>query len=275
MVLEFLQIHATVGLAILILMLSFWVLSLILKDSSIVDIIWGFGFVMSSWVAFFLTRDDVTIRQWFLPVLVTIWGMRLTLHIFFRNVGKGEDFRYVKWRTENGKSWWWKSLFKVYLTQGLLMWIIASPLSAVQLRNQSGNLNFLDFIGIILWLIGFFFEATGDLQLTRFKANPVNKGKLLNTGVWRYTRHPNYFGDATQWWGYYLITLSTGAWWVVFSPLIMTHLLVNVSGVALLEKSMREKTPGYIEYSQVTNAFIPWFPKKINLMLTKDDYETR
>ncbi|HPT23076.1 MAG TPA: DUF1295 domain-containing protein [Anaerolineaceae bacterium] len=259
---NFLQLHSRVGLIILTLMAVLWLISLLLKDSSIVDIFWGTGFVISAWTAFLLTTSTLTPRHWLIAILTTIWGLRLSTHIFLRNMGRGEDFRYAKWRAENGKSWWWKSFFKVFLTQGILMWIIASPLTASQLPGQPDKLIWLDFVAILVWAIGFFFEAMGDLQLTRFRANPANKGKLLNYGVWRYTRHPNYFGDSAQWWGYYLVALTAGAWWVIFSPLIMTYLLVNVSGVALLEKSMKAEKPGYKEYMETTNAFVPWFPKK-------------
>lgn len=260
--LEFIKLHSVVGIWILGLMLSFWLLSLILKDSSIVDIIWGAGFVMSVWVAFLNTPAMINARHYLILILVTIWGLRLSLHIFFRNVGKGEDFRYAKWREENGKQWWWRSFFKVFLLQGLLMWLIASPLSAIQASTEPVNLIFLDYIAIIIWLIGFFFEAFGDYQLTRFRANPSNKGKLLDYGVWRYTRHPNYFGDSAQWWAFYIIALAAGGWWTIFSPILMTHFLVNVSGVAMLEKSLIERKPGYKAYAERTNAFIPWFPKK-------------
>lgn len=260
--LEFIKLHSVVGMWILGLMLSFWLLSLILKDSSIVDIIWGAGFVMSVWVAFLNTPAMINARHYLILILVTIWGLRLSLHIFFRNVGKGEDFRYAKWREENGKQWWWRSFFKVFLLQGLLMWLIASPLSAIQASTKPANLIFLDYIAIIIWLIGFFFEAFGDYQLTRFRANPSNKGKLLDFGVWRYTRHPNYFGDSAQWWAFYIIALAAGGWWTIFSPILMTHFLVNVSGVAMLEKSLIERKPGYKAYAERTNAFIPWFPKK-------------
>jgi len=262
--LEFFQLHGPIGLWILGFMTVLWVVSLLLKDSSIVDIFWGAGFVLSVWVAFFSTLESLGVRDWLIAILVTIWGMRLSLHILFRNWGKGEDFRYVKMREDSHGQWWWQSFFKVYLFQGFLMWVVVSPVTAAQLPGTSDALNWLDYIGIVLWAFGFFFEAVGDYQLSRFKANPENKGKILNRGVWRYTRHPNYFGDSAQWWGYYLIAAATGAWWTIFSPIIMTYLLVKVSGVAMLEKSLKKNKPGYREYAESTNAFIPWFPKKFD-----------
>jgi steroid 5-alpha reductase family enzyme len=213
------------------------------------------------WVYFALTPDGFLQRKWLISILVTLWGLRLSLYILWRNWGKPEDFRYQKWRQEAGKRWWWQSYFQVFVLQGLLMWLISVPLLAAQRSSAPANLTMFDFIGLVLWVVGFFFEAVGDLQLARFKANPANKGKVLEAGVWRYTRHPNYFGDSAQWWGYYLIGASAGGWWTIFSPILMTLLLLRVSGVALLEKTL-ETRPGYKEYVEKTSAFIPWFPRK-------------
>ena len=149
----------------------------------------------------------------------------------------------------------------MFLLQGVLMWLICAPLLAANAGTASAGLTWLDFLGAAAWLIGFFFEAVGDLQLARFKADPRNKGKVMDRGVWRYTRHPNYFGDAAQWWGFYLIALAAGGWWTIFSPILMTLLLLRVSGVALLEKTL-DSRPGYKEYTQRTSAFIPWPPRK-------------
>ena len=247
---------------ILAMMVILWLISLILKNSSIVDIFWGTGFVIANWVYFFLTPDGFLPRKLLIGVLVTLWGLRLSLYILWRNWGKPEDFRYQAWRKESGKIWWWKSFFQVFLLQGILMWIISAPLLAAQFGSAPDRLTVLDFLGVALWLIGFFFEAAGDFQLARFKADPTNKGKVMDRGVWRFTRHPNYFGDSAQWWGYYLIA-AAGGWWTVFSPVLMTLLLLRVSGVSLLEKSL-ETRPGYKEYVEKTSAFIPWFPKKNN-----------
>ena len=258
---DFLRAYLSIGLVILILMVLLWVASLRLKNSSIVDIFWGLGFVISAWTAFALTPDGFAGRKWLLVILTSIWGLRLTLHILTRNWGKGEDFRYQVWRKEAGAAWWWRSFFKVFLLQGVLMWIIATPLLRAQISATPAQLTFLDYLAILVWLVGFFFEAAGDWQLAKFKANPANKGKVLNTGVWRYTRHPNYFGDAAQWWAYYLIALAAGGWWTIFSPLLMTLFLMRVSGVTLLEKTLKESKPGYKEYVESTSEFMPWFPK--------------
>jgi steroid 5-alpha reductase family enzyme len=256
------EIYATAALVILSLMTALWIISLILRNASIVDIFWGAGFVVANWLYFALTPAGFSTRKWLIGALVTIWGLRLSLHILQRNWGKPEDFRYRKWREEAGKKWWWQSFFKAFLLQGLLLWIISAPLLAAQISAVPDRLTVLDIAAIPLWAIGFFFEAMGDWQLARFKADPANRGKVLQTGVWRYTRHPNYFGDAAQWWSYYLIAAVAGGYWTFFSPIIMTGLLVHISGVALLEKSLTETKPGYREYIETTSAFIPWFPHK-------------
>lgn len=257
---SFLQIYL-IGLAAIVgLMTLLWLLSLRLKNSSIVDIFWGTGFVIAGWLYFALTPDGYFLRKLLISGLVTLWGLRLSLHILIRNWGKPEDFRYQKWRKESGESWWWRSYYRVFLLQGALLWIISAPLLAAQYAALPASLTALDYIGVLVWLVGFFFEAVGDFQLTQFKSRPENKGKVLNSGVWRYTRHPNYFGDAAQWWGYFLIAAAGGGWWTIFSPILMTLLLLRVSGVALLEKTL-EKRPGYKEYVENTSAFIPWFPR--------------
>lgn len=259
---EFISIYLILGGIVLALMTLLWLVSLALKNSSIVDIFWGTGFVVVAWVAFLLTPGGAEDRKWLLILLVTVWGLRLSLHILVRNWGKPEDFRYQVWRKEAGAGWWWRSFFKVFLLQGILLWIISAPLLAAQINAQPARLTWIDLLAIAVWLIGFFFEAVGDWQLSRFKANPADKGKVLNTGVWRYTRHPNYFGDAAQWWAYYLVALAAGGWWTIFSPLIMTSLLWRVSGASLLEKTLRAEKPGYREYIESTSEFIPWFPRQ-------------
>jgi len=259
------SVYGFTAITIWVLMTVMWLISLRLKNTSIVDIIWGFGFVLVNWVAFFLTPDSFGERKWIINILVTLWGLRLTTHIFLRNKGKPEDFRYVAWRNQYGKKWWWYSYLQTFMLQGGLMFLISAPLIHTQAISTPTRLGILEFMGIIIWIIGFFFETVGDLQLEKFKQNPANKGKLLNSGVWLYTRHPNYFGDSAQWWGFYLIAAgSTFGFLTIFSPIIMTYFLIKVSGVAMLERTMAERKPGYKEYMQTTNAFIPWFPKNNN-----------
>jgi steroid 5-alpha reductase family enzyme len=258
----FLQIYGIGVLIILGLMTALWIVSLMLRNSSIVDIFWGTGFVIANWFYFVLTPDGFPARKWLMVTLVTIWGLRLSLYILQRNWGKGEDFRYRKWREEAGGKWWWRSFFKVFLLQGLLLWIISAPLLAAQISATPARLTVLDFVAVPVWVIGFFFEAVGDWQMARFKADPANKGQVMRSGVWRYSRHPNYFGEATMWWAYYLVAAAGGGFWTIFSPIIMTMLLLRVSGVALLEKSLKETKPKYKDYIETTSAFIPWFPRK-------------
>ena len=244
---------------ILAAMTALWLLSLAIRDASIVDSFWGTGFVLVAWLGFLTHPQARELAQLLLLGLVTLWGLRLSVYIFRRNHGKGEDFRYAAWRAQHGPRWWWRSFLQVFLLQGLLMWIISAPLTAAM--QSSTRLTWLVWLGAAVWALGFYYEAAGDAQLARFKQDPANKGKLMTTGVWRTTRHPNYFGDAAQWWGFYLIALALGAGWTIFAPALMTFLLVRVSGVSMLEKSMRQR-PGYAEYARRTSAFIPWFPKK-------------
>jgi len=256
------QVFDAGALAILVLVALLWLLSLLLKDASIIDSFWGAGFVIVNWIYFIFAAPGAGFRPLLLGGLVTIWGLRLSLHIFLRNRGRGEDFRYAKWRAEEGERWWWLSFVRVFLLQGTLLLVISAPLLAVQTGSGSDGPGWLDWLGVAVWLVGFFFEAVGDAQLARFKADPANKGQVMRRGVWRYTRHPNYFGDAAQWWGYYLIAAAAGGWWTVFAPLLMTVLLVRVSGAALLERTLKEQKPGYAEYVATTSGFVPWFPRK-------------
>jgi len=258
---SFFESYIITGCVILLMMVIVWLISLRLKNSSIVDIFWGTGFVICAWVYFALTPDGFLARRLLLCLLVTIWGLRLSLYILWRNWKKPEDFRYQKWRQEAGASWWWRSFFKVFLLQGFLMWIISIPLLAAQTSASPGRLVLLDNLAALVWVVGFFFEAVGDFQLARFKAVPENKGKVMDKGVWRFTRHPNYFGDAAQWWGYWLLAAVAGGWWSIYSPLLMTFLLLRVSGVALLEKTL-ETRPAYRDYIERTSAFFPLPPRR-------------
>ncbi len=243
-------------------MTALWIISAIIKNVSIVDLFWGLGFVITA-IFYFLRTDGYGPRKIIITSLTAIWGLRLFVYLVWRNTGKGEDFRYREFRRKYGESrYWWISYFQTFLLQGLLMWLISAPLLGAQYYGQSNSLNFFDFAGIVFWAIGFSFEAGGDYQLSRFKADPSNKGKVLNKGFWRYTRHPNYFGDSSVWWGYGLICLAAGSYLPILGSVIMTALIIKVSGVALLEKSLREQKPEYREYIEKTSAFIPWFPKK-------------
>ena len=239
-----------------------WCISIIIKNVSIVDLFWGLGFVVSSGFYFLKTQGYET-RKIIIVLLMAIWGLRLSIYLAWRNIGKGEDFRYKQFRKNYGeKRYWWISFFQTFLLQGILMWLISAPLLGTQYYLQKNSLGILDFIGITLWTVGFIFETAGDLQLSHFKADRGNKGKVMDKGLWRYTRHPNYFGDSAVWWGYGFLCLASGSWLPVLGSILMTALIIKVSGVALLEKSLKEKRPQYREYIEKTSAFLPWFPKK-------------
>jgi steroid 5-alpha reductase family enzyme len=243
-------------------MTSLWIMSIIIKNVSIVDIFWGLGFVVTSGF-YFLNSNGNESRKIILMSLVGIWGLRLSAYIAWRNLGKGEDFRYREFRRKYGeKKYWWISFFQTFLLQGILMWLISAPLLGAQYYGHASSPGIMDVTGIALWIIGFTFEAGGDLQLAIFKSSPSNKGKVLDKGFWHYTRHPNYFGDSAVWWGYGLICLSSGSYLPVIGSLLMTALIIKVSGVALLEKSLAEQKQQYKKYIENTSAFLPWFPKK-------------
>ncbi len=242
---------------------SGWLLSLVLRNASIIDIFWGPGFAVLALVYVLLSDEGWNGRQILVLALVTVWALRLGGHILTRNAGHGEDFRYKKWREQSPDTFWWKSLFRVFFLQGILLWIISTPLLAAVHTDSPDHFVITDFLGVALWAIGFFFEAVGDYQLVRFKADPANQGQVMDRGLWRYTRHPNYFGDATLWWGYFLIAAGTD--WgpaTIFAPAIMTFMLLRVSGVALLERSMAKRRPAYEDYVRRTSPFIPMPPKK-------------
>ncbi|MBN1200229.1 MAG: DUF1295 domain-containing protein [Anaerolineae bacterium] len=257
-----LEIWGIGALVVLVFMTTIWLISVFLRNASIVDIFWGPGFVLLAVVYCVLCEDGVTARKTLITALAAIWGLRLGAHIFLRNRGKGEDYRYANWRQQHGSKYWWYSFFQVFLLQGALMWLISVPLLAAQHSDSPDHLTVIDGLGALVWLVGFIFEAGGDWQLVQFKRDPANKGQVLQTGLWRYTRHPNYFGDATQWWGYYWIALAAGGWWSIFSPALMTFLLLRVSGVAMLEKGLSKTRPQYRDYIERTSAFVPWFPRK-------------
>ena len=249
------------GLTVAGFVTALWIASLLLRDSSIVDSFWGLGFVAVAASVAATAPGGLSPRAWLLGGLVGVWGLRLSHYIFWRNKGKGEDYRYRQWRDAAGSAWWWRSYFKVFLLQGFIMWLVAAPVVAVTGGTSPRPLSWLDALGAAIWLVGFYFEAAGDWQLSRFKSDPANKGKLFSGGVWRYTRHPNYFGDAAVWWGHYLVAAASGAWWTIFSPALMTFLLVRVSGVSMLEPALRSSKPGYREYMESTSAFFPLPPR--------------
>lgn len=247
--------------AALSLMTVVWVASVAKKDASIVDAFWGLGFVLLAWV-YFARADSTAPRGLLVPVLVTAWGVRLSMHIFLRNRGHGEDYRYREMRDRYGRRFAWISLGTVFWLQAVILWVVSLPLHSVQKSGSPAGWTSLDLLGSLLFLTGFTFETVGDYQLSRFRSDPDNRGKVLDRGLWRYTRHPNYFGDALVWWGLWVFALSTpGSWWTFVSPALMTFLLMRVSGVALLEKKLASTRPAYRRYVERTSAFFPWLPR--------------
>ena len=247
-----------VALAIMLLVAAAaWLFSVVRRDVSMVDSLWSLMFLLGL-VVYLLLIGSGGLRS--LPVLVMVaaWSLRLSIHITIRNHGKPEDRRYQAIRENNQPHFWLKSLYIVFLFQGFLAWVVCLPvIAAVSAQTPPGP---LDYAGVALWFIGMFFEIVGDYQLARFRQSANSTGAVLDTGLWRYTRHPNYFGEAMIWWGFYLVALSAGAWWTVFAPLLMTFLLLRVSGVSLLEKDIAERRPEYRSYVGRTNAFFPGRP---------------
>ena len=256
------QLYYQASFLIFILVTILWIWSVYLKDVSIVDIFWGLGFVILN-IFYVFNSGDLNSRKILLLVLVSVWGLRLSIYLAYRNIGKGEDFRYQEFRRKFGpKRYWWFSYFQAFLLQGALMILISSTLLGMSFSSQPTTHSSLDYIGIGIWLIGFIFEAGGDYQLMRFKKNTNNKGNVLTTGFWKYTRHPNYFGDAAVWWSYAIFSISAGAYWQVIGSILMTLLIINISGVTLLEKSLKQTKTAYSDYIDKTSSFFPWFQKK-------------
>ena len=296
----------TSALALLACLVPLWLISLKIRNASIIDIFWGFGFVVVAVVCLCLAPAK-TFYVWLLAALPIIWGLRLTIYLAKRNLGHGEDRRYVAMQKRAEKkgmpemTWRKRAFSTIFLGQGLLILIISAPVW-VSLATGSGleivsykltsnfildpcvigddecgpmtsqewisNPNLLAISGTLLWLIGFLFEAIGDAQLTTFLKRhkdyngPIENKPVLDTGLWKYTRHPNYFGNACMWWGIWLVACQAPwGWTTVFAPIIMTLLLVRVSGKDLLERYMK-KRPAYVDYINRTSGFIPWFPKK-------------
>lgn len=238
-----------------------WLVSVRLRNASIVDPFWGTTFVIAGWWYFLRTPDGDPGRKLLLMTMVTVWGLRLSIYLLWRNWGEGEDYRYQAFRRKYGpERYWWFSFFQVFVLQGTLSWIIGSPLLGAQMG--ANPLGWLDALGAAVWLLGFVFEAGSDIQLSRFRARRTRPDELLTTGFWRYTRHPNYFGDSACWWGYGLIAVAAGSYAWALGAVLMTAMIIKVSGVAMLERSMKKAKPGYAEYAARTSAFIPWFPRR-------------
>jgi steroid 5-alpha reductase family enzyme len=243
-------------------MLATWGLSLLLRDASIADIAWGLGFVVVAWLAVAI-GDGALARKLLVASLVTVWGLRLSGHMLRLRWGRGEDFRYQEMRARHGRRFPLVSLFSVYLLQGAGLWAVSLPVQAAAGLPGPSGVTALDVAGIALWTVGMAFEVSGDLQLASFRADPANRGKVMDRGLWRYTRHPNYFGDFCAWCGIFVIALAAeGAWWSIAGPLTLALVFAKVFGVPLMEKHLRSTKPGYDEYARRTSAFFPCPPRR-------------
>lgn len=242
-------------------MIVLWMVGSFRRDVSLVDPFWGTGFLIVAWVACYM-NSPAELRVLILTSLTTLWGLRLSSFLLWRNWGQSEDRRYAAMRKHHGGRFWWVSLFTVFLLQAALLWFISLPIQCTAARNSTNPLGWLDAVGIVVWGLGLAFEAIGDWQLARFRSDPNNAGRVMDQGLWRFTRHPNYFGDFCVWWGLYLIAVAGGAWFTILSPLLMTFLLLKVSGINLLERTIADRRPEYAAYQARTNAFFPGQPHR-------------
>jgi len=248
------------AIIVLAYMTALFVIALIRRDNSVADIAWGAGFIVVAWGTLFAAGTFYP-RQILACLLGLIWGRRLSIRIFLRNRGRGEDPRYRKWREEWGRFFIPRSYLQVFLLQGVILLVNITPVLIINAASDE-SLVFLDAVGLLVWITGFLFESVGDWQLDRFLRDPKNRGVIMDRGLWRYTRHPNYFGEITMWWGIFVIALSVPFGWAGFiGPTIITLMIVFVSGIPMTERLM-EKTPGFEGYKRRTSVLIPWFIKK-------------
>lgn len=260
-------LDSAIGITVFILVVC--VIAQVIKDNSIVDIAWGIGFILAAGIAF-TESGNFYLQNTLVNSLVVVWGIRLSAYIFIRHRGKGEDYRYKEMRESWGKNAVLMALLKVFLPQAIVMYILAFPVLMVNISPHN-EIQITDIAGTLIWFIGFFFEAVGDAQMYAFKKNPENKGKVMRYGLWKYTRHPNYFGEATMWWGIFLIAIPSGYWYLsLLSPVVITLLIIKVTGVELLEKKYKSN-PEYQFYINSTSSFFPWFYKTSNTDTTAEE----
>lgn len=247
------------AIAMVALAVGMWLLSVKLRDVSIVDSAWSIFFLLFALV-FAWRQGDRSVGTLAMLVLVAAWALRLSIYITWRNHGHGEDRRYQAIRARNQPNFEFKSLYLVFLLQAVLAFVIAIPL--LPALNGANDANLVTWLGMAVAAFGLLFETIGDAQMARFKADPASAGQVMDRGLWRYTRHPNYFGESVFWWGVWIASASLGGAWTVFSPVLMTFLLLRVSGVPLLEADLKQRRPAYAEYLRTTSSFVPWPPKR-------------
>lgn len=247
------ELYGIAFLVVLIMVSALWAISVPLEDASIIDMFWGPLFVAIAWILLPAT-GTLAMKPYLITLLVTLWGLRLAFHLIGRNLGQGEDRRYRLWRERGGKDWWLQSYYRVYLLQGAIALAVATPLIAAFYRPY--DLNLLNFVGVLMWAFGFVYELLADVQLSQYKSKPENRGKVMNEGLWARSRHPNYFGDAVQWWGLGLIAVTLGTWWALIGPAVMTAVFLGLSN-DVLERGMKRRHPDYENYITKTPKFFP------------------
>lgn len=262
---SFFQVFGPGALVVALLMTITWAIGAMYRDASLVDRIWGLGFLMAM-LGYIYGAERYEARVLVSLALLAVWAVRLSWHIHQRNRGHGEDSRYTAMRKKIGPAFVWQSFFRVNMLQGVLLLIISAPLFVLARGEGSPFPGVFDALGISVFIIGFLFEAVGDAQLKAFKADPANRGQVLRTGLWGLTRHPNYFGDALLWWGLWIIALSCpGGIYTVFGPALMSFFLRRVSGVSLLEKDLLRRKPAYAAYIAEVPPFVPRLPRWLSL----------
>ncbi|MBD3920361.1 DUF1295 domain-containing protein [Paenibacillus sp. PR3] len=254
-----LALYGISGAAVFIFMVILYIAAQFKRDNSIVDIGWGLGFVIIALTTFGY-QEGMDGTRLLVTALVCIWGIRLAVYLFIRSLGRGEDYRYADFRRQWGRRAALIAFFRVFMLQGLIMLLLSYPIICVN-AGKNPSLDLAAYLGLIVWIVGFMFQSIGDWQLRRFKKNRRNNEEVLTTGLWRYTRHPNYFGEAVMWWGISIIILPIpGGWGALISSLLINLLLVKVSGVPFLDRRYAHN-PAYQQYKKETNRFIPWFPE--------------
>ena len=241
-----------------------WLMSLKIKDVGIVDIYWGIGFVIMTWACLLLNLQSnpsaISQSQWLINIMVTIWGLRLSLHLAVRNLGKEEDYRYAAMRKKSAGDFRIKSYFRVFMFQGFLQILVITPVLAIHYYPSEFGLSILHYLGLAVWAFGFVYETTADIQLVHFRSDSSNHNKVLNSGLWHFSRHPNYFGDALQWFAFFIFSLQTGHYWGAIGPLLMLFIFLRLT-IRLLERPQTNKRPEYEEYVKSTNIFFPGWKK--------------
>jgi steroid 5-alpha reductase family enzyme len=248
------ELFGVTALTIYAFATALWIVSVAVRDASIIDLFWGPFFVAAAWVLLAIGIDRAGARQLLFVFLVTAWGLRLAYHLTVRNLGHGEDRRYQLWRAHGGEHWWLKSYYRVYLLQATIALVVAAPIVACFASPH--RISFVNWLGAIVCVAGIAFEATADIQLQRFRAQPDSAGRVMDHGLWYYSRHPNYFGDALMWWGLGLVAFSVDTWWSLIGPLAMTLVFLNVSQ-DVIERGLKKRRPDYERYIARTSAFVP------------------